>query len=45
LRGGVDVYAAQASVRIDAEIGEKGRSRMKTSWLHERSSPQGANVV
>jgi hypothetical protein len=31
LHGGVDVYAAHASVRIDAEIGEKGRFRMKTS--------------
>jgi hypothetical protein len=31
LRGGVAVYAAQASVRIDAAIGEKGRFRMKTS--------------
>jgi len=30
LRGGVAVYAAQASVRIDAEIGGKGRFRMKT---------------
>jgi len=31
LHGGVDVYAAHASVRIDAEIGEKGRFRMKTN--------------
>jgi hypothetical protein len=31
LHGGVDVYAAHASVRIDAEIGKKGRFRMKTS--------------
>jgi len=31
LRGGVAVYAAQASVRIDAEIGGNGRFRMKTS--------------
>jgi hypothetical protein len=31
LRGGVAVYAAQASVQIDAEIGEKGRFRMKTN--------------
>jgi hypothetical protein len=31
LRGGVVVYAAQASARIDAEIGGKGRFRMKTS--------------
>jgi hypothetical protein len=30
LRGGVDVYAAQASEQIDAEIGEKSRFRMKT---------------
>jgi len=30
LRGGVVVYAAQASVQIDAEIGEKGRFWMKT---------------
>jgi hypothetical protein len=30
LHGGVDVYAAHASVQIDAEIGEKGRFRMKT---------------
>jgi hypothetical protein len=32
LHGGVAVYAAHASVRIDAEIGEKGRFRMKTSY-------------
>jgi hypothetical protein len=31
LRGGVTVYAAQESVQIDAEIGEKGRFRMKTN--------------
>ena len=31
LRGGVAVYAAQASARIDAEIGGKSRFRMKTS--------------
>jgi hypothetical protein len=31
LRGGVAVYAAQARVRIDAEIGGKGRFRMKTN--------------
>ncbi|MCK4621055.1 MAG: hypothetical protein KAT62_02440, partial [Desulfuromonadales bacterium] len=31
LRGGVDVYAAQANVQIDAEIVKKGRFRMKTS--------------
>jgi hypothetical protein len=31
LHGGVAVYAAHASVRIDTEIGEKGRFRMKTS--------------
>lgn len=31
LRGGVVVYAAQANVPIDAEIGEKGRFRMKTN--------------
>jgi hypothetical protein len=31
LHGGVAVHAAPASVRIDAEIGEKGRFRMKTS--------------
>jgi hypothetical protein len=31
LRGGVAVYAAQESVRIDAEIEEKGRVRMKTN--------------
>jgi hypothetical protein len=30
LHGGVAVYAAHASVQIDAEIGEKGRFRMKT---------------
>jgi hypothetical protein len=30
LRGGVDVYAAQVSVLIDAEIEEKCRFRMKT---------------
>jgi hypothetical protein len=30
LHGGVAVYAAHASVRIDAEIGEKGRFRMET---------------
>jgi hypothetical protein len=27
--GGVAAYVAQASVRIDAEVGEKGRFRMK----------------
>jgi hypothetical protein len=31
LRGGVDVYAAQPRVPIDAEIEEKGHFRMKTS--------------
>ena len=31
LRGGVAVYAAQANVQIDAEIGEKGRFRMETN--------------
>ncbi len=31
LHGGVDVYAPHASVRIDAEIGEKSRFRMKTT--------------
>jgi len=31
LRGGVAIYAAQANEQIDAEIGEKGRFRMKTS--------------
>ncbi|OEU53251.1 MAG: hypothetical protein BA871_03200 [Desulfuromonadales bacterium C00003096] len=36
LRGGVAVYAAQASVRIDAEIGGKGRFRMKTSLDRKR---------
>ncbi len=30
MRGGVAVYAAQASARIDAEIGKKGRFWMKT---------------
>jgi hypothetical protein len=30
LRGGIDVYAAQARMQIDVEIGEKGRFRMKT---------------
>ena len=33
LHGGVVVYAAQVNVRINAEIGEKGRFRMKTSSL------------
>jgi hypothetical protein len=31
LHGGVGVYAAHASVLIDAEIGEKGRFRMKNN--------------
>ncbi len=31
LCGGVAVYAAQASVQIDAEIGGKGRFRMITN--------------
>ncbi len=31
LHGGVAVYAAHARARIDAEIGEKGRFRVKTS--------------
>jgi len=42
LRGGVAVYAAQASVQIDAEIGEKrekGRFRMKTSSILEGIIP------
>ncbi len=30
LHGGVVVYAAHARVRIDGEIGGKGRFRMKT---------------
>jgi len=30
LHGGVAVYAAHARARIDAEIGEKSRFRMKT---------------
>ena len=30
LNGGVAVYAAQVRVRIDAEIGKKGRFQMKT---------------
>jgi 2-polyprenyl-3-methyl-5-hydroxy-6-metoxy-1,4-benzoquinol methylase len=37
LQGGVAVYAAHASVRIDAEIGKKGRFRRKTKqqiFLH-----------
>ena len=32
LRGGVVVYAAQASAWIDAEIGGNGHFRMKTSY-------------
>ncbi|OEU75230.1 MAG: hypothetical protein BA869_08880 [Desulfuromonadales bacterium C00003107] len=32
LHGGVAVYAAHASVQIDAEIGEKGRFRTKTNY-------------
>ncbi len=31
LRGGVAVYDAQASVRIDTEIGGKGRFLLKTN--------------
>jgi hypothetical protein len=31
LRGGVAVCAAQASEQVDAEVGERGRFRMKTS--------------
>ncbi len=31
LHGGVAVYAAHARARIDAEIGKKGRFRMKTN--------------
>ncbi len=31
LHGGVAVYAAHVRARIDAEIGGKGRFRMKTS--------------
>ncbi len=31
LRGGVHRYAAQASLRIDAAMAEKGRFRMKTN--------------
>jgi hypothetical protein len=32
LRGGVVVYAAQANVRIDAEMGGRVRFRMKTNY-------------
>ena len=32
LHGGVVVYAAHARARIDAEIGEKCRFRMKTNY-------------
>ncbi len=32
LSGGVVLYAAQSNPRIDAEITEKGRFRMKTSY-------------
>jgi hypothetical protein len=38
LRGGVVVYAAQAKVRTDAAMGEKGRFRMKTSSLPREKS-------
>ncbi|MCD4688941.1 MAG: hypothetical protein K8R55_06370 [Desulfuromonadaceae bacterium] len=37
LRGGVVVYAAQASVQIDAEIGKKCRFRMKTKLARGRA--------
>ena len=33
LHRGVDVYATHASVRIDDEIGEKDRFRMKTRLI------------
>jgi hypothetical protein len=33
LRGGVHWYAAQAGLKIDAEIAEKGRFRTETSLL------------
>jgi hypothetical protein len=39
LHGGVSVYAAQASVRIDAEIGKKGHFRMKTNLEARVSLP------
>jgi hypothetical protein len=31
LRGGVDVYAAQASLKIDAAMAEKNRFRTETN--------------
>jgi hypothetical protein len=36
LRGGVVVYAAQASVLIDVEIGGKSRFRIKTIYFTAR---------
>ena len=33
LHGGVAVYAAHARARIDTEIGEKSRFRMKTNYM------------
>jgi hypothetical protein len=43
LRGGVAVYAEQASARIDAEIGGKGRFRMKTNCVPTFSSVRTAS--
>ncbi len=40
LHGGVAVYAAHARARIDAELGEKSRFRIKTNWnISKRFNP------
>ncbi len=39
LRGGVAVYAAQATAQIDAEIVKKGRFRMETTLLTDFQPP------
>jgi len=41
LHGGVAVYAAHARVRIDAEIGEKGRFPMKTRLVKKVTRQPG----
>ena len=40
LRGGVVDYSAQAIPQTDAEIAQKGRFRMRTSWLRRRSDQE-----
>jgi len=38
-------YAAQANAQIDAEIAEKGRFRMKTSYHHRATVFRGIKII